>query len=56
MTESQKGKDAANETKAPKSADLNEQLRQDARELRAVAEKYIVEEGRVITRATIPPK
>jgi hypothetical protein len=36
--------------------DLNEQLRRDARELRSLADTYLIEEGRVILRATIPSK
>jgi hypothetical protein len=34
--------------------DLNEQLRMDTKALRSVADKYIIEEGRVILRETIP--
>ena len=36
------------------TTDLNEQLRQDTREIRSLADKYLIEEGRVILRSTIP--
>lgn len=40
----------------PASTDFNEQLRNDAKELRSVANTYLIEEGRVFLRSKIPSK
>ena len=36
------------------ASDLNQQLRDDAKAIRALADTYLIEEGTVLLRSTIP--
>ncbi len=44
---------ASEDNQASAPVDLNEQLRENAREIRALADTYVIEEGRVFLRSTI---